>query len=53
MTGSRTYAEYLLISYAEAYMVHYSTLDSNTNFKSENGDFWQLQISDRLDQKSH
>ncbi|MBD2175477.1 Uma2 family endonuclease [Pseudanabaena sp. FACHB-1998] len=40
-------AEYLLISQSEPYIEHYS----NTNFKAENRNIWQLQISDRLDQK--
>ena len=40
-------AEYLLVSQAEPYIEHYSKSDS----KSENGDIWQLQICDRLDQK--
>jgi len=35
--------EYLLISQSEPYIEHYS--------RSENADIWQLQISDRLDQK--
>ncbi len=39
--------EYLLVSQSEPYIEHYSKSDS----KSENGDIWQLQISDRLDQK--
>ena len=40
-------AEYLLISQAEPYIEHYSKSDS----KVENGDIWQLQICDRLEQK--
>ena len=39
--------EYLLISQSEAYIEHYTKSDS----KAENGDIWQLQICDRLDQK--
>jgi Uma2 family endonuclease len=39
--------EYLLISQSEVYIEHYSKSDST----SENGDIWQLQVSDRLDQK--
>ena len=35
--------EYLLISQSEPYIEHYS--------RSENADIWQLQISDRLEQK--
>jgi Uma2 family endonuclease len=44
-------SEYLLVSQSEPYIEHYSKSDSNTNSKSENGDIWQLQISDRLEQK--
>ena len=40
-------SEYLLISQSEPYIEHYS----KTNFISEKGDIWQLQVSDRLDQK--
>jgi Uma2 family endonuclease len=40
-------SEYLLISQSEVYIEHYSKSDA----KSENGDIWQLQISDRLEQK--
>ena len=40
-------SEYLLVSQSEPYIEHYSKSDSN----SENGDIWQLQISDRLEQK--
>ena len=43
--------EYLLISQSEPYIEHYSKSDSNNNSKAENGDIWQLQISDRLEQK--
>jgi Uma2 family endonuclease len=39
--------EYLLISQSEIYIEHYSKSD----FTSEKGDIWQLQVSDRLDQK--
>ena len=39
--------EYLLISQSEVYIEHYSKSDST----SEKGDIWQLQVSDRLDQK--
>jgi Uma2 family endonuclease len=42
--------EYLLISQSEPYIEHYSKSDAH-NSKSENGDIWQLQISDRLEQK--
>ncbi|PZU97993.1 MAG: hypothetical protein DCE90_05745 [Pseudanabaena sp.] len=40
-------SEYLLISQSEPYIEHYSRDIS----KSDNGDIWQLQISDRLNQK--
>ena len=40
-------SEYLLVSQSEPYIEHYS----KSNSKSENGDIWQLQISDRLEQK--
>ena len=40
-------SEYLLISQSEVYIEHYSKSD----FTSEKGDIWQLQVSDRLDQK--
>ena len=40
-------SDYLLISQSEPYIEHYS----KTNFISEKGDIWQLQVSDRLDQK--
>jgi len=43
--------EYLLINQSEPYIEHYSKSDSNNNSKAENGDIWQLQISDRLEQK--
>jgi len=43
--------EYLLVSQSEPYIEHYSKSVSNANSKSENGDIWQLQISDRLEQK--
>jgi|JFJP01.1.fsa_nt_gi Uma2 family endonuclease len=39
--------EYLLISQSEPYIEHYFKLDSN----AENSNIWQLQISDRLEQK--
>jgi Uma2 family endonuclease len=39
--------EYLLISQSEVYIEHYSKSDST----SEKGDIWQLQVSNRLDQK--
>ena len=44
-------SEYLLVSQSEPYIEHYSKFDSNTNSNSENGDIWQLRISDRLEQK--
>jgi len=43
--------EYLLVSQSEPYIEDYSKSDSNTNSKSENGDIWKLQISDRLEQR--
>ena len=39
--------EYILISQSEPYIEHYFKPDS----KPENSDIWQLQISDRLEQK--
>ena len=39
--------EYILISQSEVYTEHYSKSDAN----AENGEIWQLQISDRLEQK--